>query len=489
MIVVFFLAPFLISRIGEVHYGLYLLLMSVSGFLGVLDLGLGEATLRFVAYYYGKRDFNGAERVLRATISIYLVMGMAAASFLFFGSNRIAALFKFSPQDMILAASLLKITAFSFLFRFCSGPYLAVPQALLRYDINARVLMLESILRVAGAVTVVLLGYGVTGLIGWNMALSLFTLTVYSIIARRILPGIRITPSVSPGALREIFNYGVFAFLSQIFGIIWQHADRMLLGILVGSGAVAYFAVPQDLAFRIMTLAGSAAAVLMPRFSSMEETGSREKLFLRSSSLLVCITSMLFVPLTAVLTDFMKLWISEEFTIQSGFVGTLIAGSCIVRGAFLPYQSLFRGMGKPQYYLILVICTSMTIVLADLILIPMYGLAGAGYSFCISPLWGFAAILFTWYSLFKKNQFRPLLRFIFVPIFLSFLMLGISFWMRTWFPENLSWPGLILVGGILFTLNTTVIVGYELISGKEQSSIRMLADRLKRFTGWGKGSS
>jgi len=40
---------------------------TISGMLGLANLGLGEATLRYVAHYAAQEDLTGINRVLRAT--------------------------------------------------------------------------------------------------------------------------------------------------------------------------------------------------------------------------------------------------------------------------------------------------------------------------------------------------------------------------------------------------------------------------------------
>jgi O-antigen/teichoic acid export membrane protein len=66
----FLLTPFLIGRLGADSYGLFLLVTSVSGFLGVMDLGLGQATVRYVAYYCGREDLAGINRCVGATSAV-----------------------------------------------------------------------------------------------------------------------------------------------------------------------------------------------------------------------------------------------------------------------------------------------------------------------------------------------------------------------------------------------------------------------------------
>ena len=87
MATIFFLAPFLIHRIGEIYYGLFILLASISGLLGIINLGLGEATLRFVSYYYSEKDYSGINRVFGATLAVYAIMGSLTSFGLFLGAK------------------------------------------------------------------------------------------------------------------------------------------------------------------------------------------------------------------------------------------------------------------------------------------------------------------------------------------------------------------------------------------------------------------
>ena len=70
----FLLAPLLIHYLGVAQYGILLLVWSVTGILGIMNFGLGEATLRYVAHYFGDGDLEGVNRVFGATLSFYVVV-------------------------------------------------------------------------------------------------------------------------------------------------------------------------------------------------------------------------------------------------------------------------------------------------------------------------------------------------------------------------------------------------------------------------------
>jgi len=482
MLILFILAPFLITRLGESQYGMYILLVSVSSFLGIMNLGLGEATLRYVAFYFGREDLEGVRRVFQATLFVYAISGALSFLILFFGAPFLVNLFKLQLAEKNLANSLFKLTAIAFFVRFISGPIGAVSQGLLRYDIYSKINIIENILRIIGSILFILLGFGLSGLMILNIILSLFCLVTNMVLTKKLVPSISFLPVTSKSALKEVFGYGIFAFLSQIFGIIWQNADRMILGALIGTSAIAFFAVPQDLAFRALGLAAAGGAVLLPKFSSIHNQDELNKLFTRSTLIFLILTAIVFVPISVVIKDFLRLWVSPEFASKCGFVGTILAVSCIIRGAFVPNESLFRGIGKPQYYLILVILTSSTIIISDLILIPRFGFAGAGYSFCISPIWGIIAVCISWRYILKNRELMGLVKFFLVPLILCVFSLAIAFFVRSVFPSEIGWLPLITVAFSTAILTGIIMGGYEVVAFGKESSVKDIVCRLVNET-------
>ena len=332
------MAPYLIHRIGERYYGVYLFLASISGVLGVLNLGLGEATLRYVAYYHARDDSEGVNRVIGATLFVYGIMGVVAATVLFVFASLIGGLLGESSVDNDLIAVLVWVTGLGFLVRFLVGAFLSLPQAVLRYDVYARIILGESIVRTVGQILVICAGYGLVGLILCDVAVGTLLLLTTAIMAAYIVPDFRLWRLPSGRGLREVFGYGVFAFLSQIFGLVWQYADRLLLGAFIGASAIAFFAVPQELAMRFLGLVGAAGAVLFPKFSRTDDKQFIKTIYLQSTSALLSLTLLLFVPLAALFPDFIRLWVSPAFAKESGHIAVLIASSCLIRGRSSPMR-------------------------------------------------------------------------------------------------------------------------------------------------------
>lgn len=477
--VTFFLTPFLIGKIGTDHYGLFILLMSISGMMGIMNLGLGEATLRYVAYYYGRNDLPGINRVVGATLSVYLVSALAAWAVLFLGASPIARLLSLPLADQALAVGLLRLTAISFGISFIAAAFGSIPQALQRFDISTKLSIAQSLFQVAGTVTILLCGGGVYQLVLWGVATSLFTQAANMIVARRLLPALRMWPSPTRAGLKEVFRYGFWSLLTQLFGIVWFQADRLLLGTLVNPTAVGYLTVPHTVNFRAMDLVSSASAGLFPHFSTLSDQRVRSRLFLDATWIMMCCSITIYVPLTVMFPDFLRLWINPEFATASAFVGQLIAASCLVRGAALVYQPLLRGINQPHIISIVTVIASVISLAVNIALIPQLGLAGAGYSYVATAGICVIMLVYTWRKVLGMPSSRALVRAMMLPSGIGFLVLSISVWMHTLLPIT-GWCGLFAMGAAIAAVAGGAVIACEILLGGENHALAMLG-RVKGF--------
>lgn len=52
------LTPFIISILGQAEYGVYKLVVAINAYLLLLDLGVGNAIIRYIAKYRVENDRN-----------------------------------------------------------------------------------------------------------------------------------------------------------------------------------------------------------------------------------------------------------------------------------------------------------------------------------------------------------------------------------------------------------------------------------------------
>src|SRR6267143_3724325 len=84
-VISFFLSPFIVRHLGNSAYGVWVLLVSLTGYLGFLDLGIRGAVTRYVAKFHSENAHEQASFMVSSACGLFIAAGSLAivASVLF----------------------------------------------------------------------------------------------------------------------------------------------------------------------------------------------------------------------------------------------------------------------------------------------------------------------------------------------------------------------------------------------------------------------
>src|SRR5580704_12286677 len=74
----FGLAPFVVHHLGNTGYGVWTLIISLTGYFGILDLGLRSSVGRFVARYVALNDRENVNRTVTTAVAMLAGAGSLA---------------------------------------------------------------------------------------------------------------------------------------------------------------------------------------------------------------------------------------------------------------------------------------------------------------------------------------------------------------------------------------------------------------------------
>jgi O-antigen/teichoic acid export membrane protein len=459
IISLFFLFPFMVHRLGDSNYGFFIFLGTINGMASIANFGFSEASLRFIAFYYNNKNSKALKKIFSTSFWTYLVLGTITIAVIILLAGLIFGLLKETNVDKALGIKLITISAVTFFIRFITGIFNIVPQALQRFDISSKIAISETLLRVGFYVAVLIFGYGLIGVVISEIFLAVIISFVNFIFSARLLGSFSLIGRPSAASFREIFNYSIIAFITQMVGLLWQYTDRILLGYFIGSAAIAYFSVPQQIIFKVLGLVAAASVVLFPRLSLDRLDNTAKILYKEFTFIGLMFTIIVFSTLSLVIKDFISLWISPSFASETKSIAVIFALSCMIRGAFPVYENLFKGIGKPVYNMYIIIASSLIIVLVDFLLIPRLGLNGAGIAYLVSPLAGVAAIILIWKRLLNESLTEPLKQYL-IPLLISFIMVAVSFLIKSKLNISASWVNVffqVLCFSIVLSL---ILIGY-----------------------------
>jgi O-antigen/teichoic acid export membrane protein len=386
----FYLLRFVVGQIGIESYGISALLLVIVAPLTLANLGFGEATTKYVAEYVHAGDYQQAGAFIRTTFFMNLMIGLIGCVLIFFFGGPVAS-YIFSSQISHshdeLISNCMKVIAFGWLINQCSGTFLGVPVALQKFS---NVAVGNLIFVVSGAIYTYLLlinGYGLLGFTIATVASQFTAMLFWYFTAQRLMKGVSLAPRLDKIAWKRSFHYGGWQTISQIGGILSQQTEKYIIGILLATASVGTYNVVMNIQQKIYTIVHKFAEVLFPLFSALsnDDEARRANILLKSTWILTTLAVSMLVSTAPLAHDLIKLWLKNDYVADQGSIVLQIAcfggafGSATTAGFFF-----LLGIGKTKKITYISILTGVVTIVAAVIVLPLYGLAGAGWSYLIS---------------------------------------------------------------------------------------------------------
>ncbi|MFO7179160.1 MAG: lipopolysaccharide biosynthesis protein [Pseudomonadota bacterium] len=271
-----------------------------------------------------------------------LALGVAAMVGMLVGANYVAKLLG-EPGVAQLIRALSPMCVF--------GPMLHVPEALLKRELDFRLVAIRRLLSVTLSgvvgVTLALLGSGVWSLVAQQLVAQL-TNTVFVWGVTKYRPRL----AFSWSGYRGMARYGASSSGYLLVEFIYRGADELVVGYLLGPTALGYYNSAQRI-LRLLNLllVDGMAQVAFPLFSRIQRERERlAKAFVESTELVVLCASAAFVLLGALAPVLVPVVLGQQWEPCGGILRILVAVG-IVRAASFANYPLMAGLGKPGWRL------------------------------------------------------------------------------------------------------------------------------------------
>jgi len=348
--------PITVRGLGADSYGLLALVTALTGYLGLMEMGLGTAIVRFLSFYRALNQGRPMLGIVRFAVTWFGAAGVVGGVVLFLGASWFAKSLLHVPSELLgTATTVIRITALGFLTGMLVSVGSAIPQSFLRYDLAAITTIVFGVLGSAGPAVLVTLGFGLTAVVAYGVATNVLAIVFYVLIAVHLFKPIDKTAGPSwPSIRRETLRFAGVAALNQIHTVIASQTARVIVGAASGVAAAAYYQVPAMLASRVNTMLGKVAYVIFPTASGMYARDDAEgvsQLYLRTSRLFFAVNASVTMAMCALAYPLLQYWVSPKyaeegavalaiFTLTSALNATTMAASYVNLSAVRPGVNL-----------------------------------------------------------------------------------------------------------------------------------------------------
>ena len=423
LLINFYLLRYVVKQIGIESYGISALLLVIIAPLNLTNLGFGEATTKYVAENVHQGNFIKAGAYIRTTFFMNLTIGILGFLLVFFFGGQIVMKAFHEQINIELTHTInncMRAIAFGWLFNQCSATFMGVPVALQQFK-KVALGNLVSIIA-TGLFTYLLLNQQ-WGLLGFTIATvsSQFVMLLFwYFIARFSMPNISLTPKIDRAAWKTSFNYGGWQTVAQVGGILAQQAEKYVMGVILNTASVGIYNVVVNIQQKIYMLVHKLSEVLFPLFSSISNDTEERKanILVKSTWITTSVAVTLLVSVIPFAHPLILLWMKNESIANQGegVLQTICIAGAFGSATTAGYFFLL-GIGKTQKITYIAILTGLVTVVASLVVLPIFGLKGAGWSALLASMVQSIAITRVMHTALKNVvPFSAILTAIFGPI-------------------------------------------------------------------------
>lgn len=314
--------PYMLRMMGQSEYGLYSLVASVIAYLTVLDLGFGNAIVRYTAKFRAEKKTEEQYEMFGMFFLLYLVIGIIAFGIglglyfnvdtLFGDTMTVVELDRARIMMLLLVANL----AFTFPMSIWGSIIQAYEDFVFQKSLN----IFRIILNTAVMICLLHFGYKAVAMVVVQTIFNVLTLVVNFIYCRRKL-NIHIYFRFKHfhwGFLKEVAIYSFWIFLNAIMDRVYWSTGQFVLGAMVGTAAVAVFAIAIQLEGMYMQFSTAISSVFLPKVTAMVATNRSRKeisdLFIRTGRIQYIVLAYILSGFIIFGRQFIELWAGADYT-------------------------------------------------------------------------------------------------------------------------------------------------------------------------------
>ena len=346
----FFLAPFVVHRLGNTAYGTWVLLASVVGYMGLLDLGVRSAVMRYVARHHARVEDAEAGRAASAGLAIFTVAGLLAIVAAGIIAVFLDRLFKI-PADMVGVARLVVLVGgVGVAVSLVGGVFGGTVSAMQRFDLQAAIGVGITALRAIAIVGALGAGWGLVGLALIQLGTSVFQGAIQYALTRKLYPELRFGfRGLERSQIKKIFAFSMYSSLLYVSNELIFSADSAVIGAFLPVAMITYFAIGSTLTDYTRSIIRTIAQTVTPRASALQGLGAMEELervLLRAGGMATLVALPLTITFIVRGETFIGLWMGASYAATSGQILLILSVALSFAAARQVVMSGMIGMNR-----------------------------------------------------------------------------------------------------------------------------------------------
>ncbi|WP_299252415.1 oligosaccharide flippase family protein [uncultured Aquimarina sp.] len=297
------ITPLIVSYLGKDEYGIFNAIGALIGTIALLDFGLTNTVVRFVAKYRAEKDRVGEENFLATIRLLYLGVSMLVIVlgiiFYFFIDSYFT---KFSPEELRIAKLMFVILIFNLAVQLPGMIFTGICKGYESFVFPESVSVIRYLLRSFTVVMVLLYGGRAISLVIVDTIFNLLTIAVSAHFVIRKLKVKFKLHELSKKYIKQIFKYSSWIFVFSIVGMLQWKSGSWVLGAISVPKVLGIYGLGIALGTYYGAFSTAISSVFLPRATQMSvNNATGEDL----TSMMIKLGRLSFIILMYILGAFM----------------------------------------------------------------------------------------------------------------------------------------------------------------------------------------
>lgn len=386
-------APVVLRNLGVEQYGVWALATAAASTGGIIASGFGDANIQHVASRRGAGNEAALVIAVRSMMGINLLLGVLFSAIGWVTAPLAAAHMTLGAGQLQHACLWsLRIASLLIAMRAVESVCISTQRAFERYGEAVRVSIAVRLMALVASAGLAFLLHSVIAMVAATGCLMIAGLWLQLVTLKRLLSAKSLMPVFDREAVQSLFDFGAFSWLQAVAGVVFSQIDRLLLGVFLGAGLVASYALSTQMALPIFGFAASGLHFLFPYLSN--RLSSSDSASIKRPLLVSFACNVLFVGLSAtcllVFGDrILHIWAGPAIAQGSAPILSILIWSSALLGLNVTATYTLLALGRVQIVTWFSLAGGVVMLVLIFLLTPRMGIRGvaiARLSYTLFPL-------------------------------------------------------------------------------------------------------
>lgn len=330
LVTIFFLTPFMIHKLGDYYYGLWVMITILVNYMGYTELGITSAIQRNLAVAIGDKDNKAFNSIFNTGLFLNTIICLLIIALSFLACY-ILQIIKINDYQLI--STLVIIMGISLATTFPFKTFYCILTSNIRFDLISISMLVQLLL--SSALIIILLNQG-SGLVA--LAISTFIATFfancfYVFWAKKQASHLILSFSyVQKTTIKSLLGFSLKTFFIQLSDILRLRMDEVVTGAFLSVSLVTTYSIANKLIGAANSFAMMFMGVINPYISKQEHiqtTEQKQSTFFLTSKVMIAMISLVFYGFVFLGKPFIQIWVGISY-IKAYYVLIILGGFYLV---------------------------------------------------------------------------------------------------------------------------------------------------------------